>query len=90
MNSNSEISPSISDIKAKMKRGKIIWAEDAVRVIRDGDTVALDGFVGCCIPEELIIGLEKRFLEAGEPRDAAEAVGQPGVVCLQGGLERLE
>jgi len=29
----------------------------------------LDGFVGGCIPEELIIGLEKRFLETGEPHD---------------------
>ncbi|NTW77175.1 MAG: acyl CoA:acetate/3-ketoacid CoA transferase, partial [Syntrophaceae bacterium] len=69
MNSNSEINPTIAYIKAKMKRGKIVSAEDAVRVIRDGDTIALDGFVGCLIPEELIIGLEKRFLSTGEPRN---------------------
>ena len=43
--------------------------EDAVRVIRDGDTLALDGFIGFCAPEELIIGLVKRFLETGEPKN---------------------
>ena len=69
MKNNSEVSPAISYIKTKMKRGKIVSAEDAMRVIRDGDTVALDGFVGCLIPEELIIGLEKRFLETGEPKN---------------------
>ena len=69
MNSNSEINPTISYIKAKMKRGKIVSADDAVRVIRDGDTVALDGFVGSLIPEELLIALEKRFLSTGEPKN---------------------
>ncbi len=69
MQNNSEVSPAISYIKTKMKRGKIVSAEDAVRVIRDGDTVGLDGFIGCCVPEELIIGLEKRFLETGEPKN---------------------
>ncbi len=69
MKPNSEVSPAISYIKTKMKRGKIVSAEDAVRVIRDGDTVALDGFVGCLIPEELIICLENRFLSTGEPRN---------------------
>lgn len=69
MKNNSEVSPAISYIKTKMKRGKIVSAEDALRVIRDGDTVALDGIVGCLIPEELIIGLEKRFLSTGEPKN---------------------
>lgn len=69
MKNNSEINPSISYIKTRMKRGKIVSAEDAVRVIRDGDTVGLDGFIGCCAPEELIAGLEKRFLETGEPKN---------------------
>ncbi|MGV8056449.1 MAG: acyl CoA:acetate/3-ketoacid CoA transferase [Smithellaceae bacterium] len=69
MKINSEVSPAISYIKTKMKRGKIVSVDDAVRVIRDGDTVALDGFIGCCAPEELIAGLEKRFLETGEPKN---------------------
>lgn len=69
MKPNSEVSPAISYIKTKMKRGKIVSAEDAVQVIRDGDTVALDGFVGCLIPEELIICLENRFLSTGGPKN---------------------
>lgn len=69
MQSSSEVNPTISYIKTKMKRGKIVSAADAIRVIRDGDTVALDGFIGCCVPEELIIALEKRYLETGEPKN---------------------
>jgi len=62
------VSPVAADIKAQMKRGKIVSADEAVRVIRNGDTVALDGVVGGGAPDELIIALEKRFLETGEPR----------------------
>jgi propionate CoA-transferase len=69
MNSQTVISPVIADIKTRMKRGKVVSVDEAMRVIRSGDTVALDGFVGSVIPEELILGLERRFLETGEPRD---------------------
>ena len=69
MTNGAIVSPVIADIKTKMKRGKIVSVDEAIRVVRSGDTVALDGFVGGCIPEELIIGLERRFLESGEPRD---------------------
>lgn len=62
-------SPSMADIKARMKRGKVVSAEEAVRVIRDGDTIATDGFVGCGFAEELAIELEKRFLETGAPKN---------------------
>ena len=62
------VSPVADDIKAHMKRGKIVSADEAVRVIRSGDTIALDGVVGGGAPDELIIALEKRFLESGEPR----------------------
>jgi propionate CoA-transferase len=62
------VSPVVDDIKAHMKRGKIVAADEAVRVIRSGDTVALDGVMGGGAPDELIIALEKRFLESGEPR----------------------
>jgi propionate CoA-transferase len=62
------VSPVMDDIKAHMKRGKIVSADEAVRVIRSGDTIALDGVVGGGAPDELIIALEKRFAESGEPR----------------------
>lgn len=68
MSENKIVSPVVDDIKARMKRGKIVSAQEAVRVIRSGDTVALDGVVGGGAPDELIIALEKRFLESGEPR----------------------
>ncbi|MGD9040463.1 MAG: acyl CoA:acetate/3-ketoacid CoA transferase [Desulfobacteraceae bacterium] len=54
---------------ARAKKGKVVSAEEAVRVIRDGDTVATGGFVGIGFAEEIAIALEKRFLENGEPRD---------------------
>lgn len=53
---------------ARFKRGKIVSAEEAVLIIRDGDTVATGGFVGIGFPEGLAIGLENRFLETGRPR----------------------
>ena len=49
--------------------GKIVSPDDAVSVIRDGDTVAISGFVGVGTPDELLIALEKRFLATGHPRD---------------------
>ncbi|MBP7765066.1 MAG: acyl CoA:acetate/3-ketoacid CoA transferase [Deltaproteobacteria bacterium] len=52
-----------------MKRGKIVSVDDAIRVIRDGDTVALDGFIGSLAPNELMLGLERRFLATGEPKN---------------------
>lgn len=48
---------------------KIVTAEEAVRHITSGMTLATEGFVGNGFPEELAIALEKRFLETGEPRD---------------------
>ena len=48
---------------------KVVTADDAVSVIRDGDTVCISGFVGVGTPDELIIALEKRFLETGHPRN---------------------
>lgn len=47
---------------------KIVSVEEAVSIIRAGDTIATEGFVGTGFPEELAMGLEKRFLETGEPR----------------------
>jgi propionate CoA-transferase len=53
----------------RMKKGKVVSAEEAVRVIRDGDTVATGGFVGIGFAEEIAIRLEEYFLENGHPRD---------------------
>jgi propionate CoA-transferase len=58
-------------------KGKLVSAAEAVRLIRDGDTVAIDGFAGIGVPEGLLVALEERFLKGdsqigdppGQPRD---------------------
>jgi propionate CoA-transferase len=47
---------------------KVTTAADAAAIIRSGDTIATSGFVGIGTPEELLVELERRFLETGEPR----------------------
>ena len=59
------------------EKGKVVSAADAVKLIRDGDTVATGGFVGIGFAEEIAIALEQRFIAArdvetatpGSPRD---------------------
>ncbi|HEX3340806.1 MAG TPA: acyl CoA:acetate/3-ketoacid CoA transferase, partial [Pseudolabrys sp.] len=47
--------------------GKIVTAEEAVRLIRDGDTIATGGFVGIGFAEELAIALEAQHLSKDIP-----------------------
>ncbi|MDR2727191.1 MAG: 3-oxoacid CoA-transferase [Deltaproteobacteria bacterium] len=48
---------------------KIITAKQAAEMVKDGMTLAVGGFVGFGVPEELLIGLKERFLETKTPRD---------------------
>jgi propionate CoA-transferase len=50
-------------------KAKIVTADEAVALIRDGDSVCCSGFVGIGTPDELIIALERRFTGTGFPRD---------------------
>ena len=56
-------------------RSKVVSAAEAVRLIRDDDTVATGGFVGIGFAENIAVALEKRFLgedpqsPAGNPRN---------------------
>jgi propionate CoA-transferase len=51
------------------KRDKVVSAVDAVRLIHDGDAVAVGGFVGSGVPEAIIVALRKQFLSTGKPRN---------------------
>jgi propionate CoA-transferase len=62
------------------EKGKVVSAADAVKLIRDGDTLATGGFVGIGFAEEIAIAIEQRFLAA---RDAeAATVGHPRDLTL--------
>ena len=51
------------------RRDKIVSAGDAVRLVRDGATVATGGFVGIGFAEAIAAELERRFREDGRPRE---------------------
>jgi len=46
---------------------KIVSSDEAMAVIQDGDTIAIQGFVGIGVPDELILALERRFLKTNRP-----------------------
>jgi propionate CoA-transferase len=48
---------------------KLVTADEAVRAIEDGHTIASGGFVGAGVPEALFVALERRFLATGRPRE---------------------
>src|SRR6478735_5314524 len=48
-------------------KNKIVSADEAIAIIRDGDTICVSGFVGIGTPDELIIALGRRFLKEGHP-----------------------
>jgi acyl CoA:acetate/3-ketoacid CoA transferase alpha subunit len=50
-------------------RNKIVTATEAVAVVQTGDALCTSGFVRIGVPDALLVALEKRFLETGEPRD---------------------
>jgi len=60
--------------------GKVVSASEAVRLIRDGDTVATGGFVGIGFAENIAVALEERFL-ASQSSDS-EGLGRPRNLTL--------
>jgi len=48
---------------------KFLTAKEAIQLIKSGSTVATGGFVGNCVPEELEIEIEKKYVESGEPKN---------------------
>ena len=46
---------------------KIMSSDDAIALIKDGDTVAVGGFIGCGHPEELTLKIHECFLKKRTP-----------------------
>jgi propionate CoA-transferase len=61
-------------------RGKVVSAREAVRLIRDGDTVATGGFVGIGFPEAIAVALEELYLSADE--QPFQSFGKPRNLTL--------
>jgi propionate CoA-transferase len=61
-------------------KGKIVTAAEAVRLIRDGDTVATGGFVGIGFAEEIALALEQQYL--AEEGDAPYSNNKPRDLTL--------
>jgi propionate CoA-transferase len=47
----------------------LMSADEAVKLIKAGGTIAISGFVGMGHPEEISKGIEGMFLETAEPGD---------------------
>ena len=56
-------------VSASPIRDKVVTAAEAVRLIRNGDHLVLEGFAGQGYAEELVLALEERFLATGKPRE---------------------
>ncbi len=47
---------------------KVISPEEAASKVKSGQTLMIGGFVGNCVPEELLIALKERYIATGEPK----------------------
>jgi propionate CoA-transferase len=70
-------------------RAKIVPIDDAVALIRDGDTICTSGFVGIGVPDALLDTLERRFLATGGPRDLTLLFAAGQGDSKEKGLDRL-
>lgn len=48
---------------------KVMRADEAISLIKDGDRIGLGGFIGMGHPQELSYALEESFLKTNHPRD---------------------
>ena len=72
--------PRAAQIQRTLERGKIVSAKEAVRLIRDGDTIAFSGFVGIGFAENIAVAIEERFLETA--KEDPSGIGHPRNLTL--------
>jgi propionate CoA-transferase len=58
-----------ANFQSANRHTKVLAAEEAARLIFDGDTLVIGGFVGLAVPEAPLIALAERFERTGAPRD---------------------
>jgi propionate CoA-transferase len=78
-----------SEADAMTLKNKIVSADEAIAIVRDGDTVCVSGFVGIGTPDELILALERRFLKDGQPRNLTLVFAAAPGDGKERGLNRL-
>ncbi len=70
-------------------KNKIVSADEAAALVRDGDTLCNTGFVQSGIAEEILLALERRFLETGHPRDLTVVAAAGQADSKEKGLNRI-
>ena len=70
-------------------KNKIVSADEAIAIVRDGDTLCVSGFVGIGTPDELILALERRFLKERHPSDLTLVFAAAPGDGKERGLNRL-
>jgi len=70
-------------------RKKVVSAAEAIAILRDGDTLCCSGFGSNGVPVELILALEKRFLETGFPKNLTLLFGGGPGDGATGGVNHL-
>jgi propionate CoA-transferase len=70
-------------------KNKIVSVEEAIAIVRDGDTMSVSGFVGIGTPDELLIAIEQRFLREGHPADLTLVFAAAPGDGKERGLNRL-
>jgi propionate CoA-transferase len=72
-----------------MIKDKIVTADEAIALIRNGDSVSCSGFIGIGTPEALLKALERRYVETQGPRDLTLVFAASPGDGKEGGLNRL-
>ena len=66
------------NLEMKLKyqpKNKIMSVEDAVKLIADNTTVTTGGFCGAGVAEEIVLQMEKQYLETGSPKNITLVYG---------------